>query len=79
VEPEAEVTLFECPEPRPVGIEIIEVTDSGCVLLHSGQFDAGDFTIVLSGLRSGPYTLSLTPGAGLTGPPGGERTFVCMG
>lgn len=79
VEPNAAVTLFEMPQVQAGGIEVMEVTDSGCVLLDKTTFSAESFTIRLSGGSNGPYTLSLESGASLIGPPTAERTTDCMG
>ena len=79
VEPNSTVTLFEAPQAQAGGIELIEVTDSGCVLLDKTTFPGGSFTIRLIGGSKGPYTLSLESGITLSGPPTAERTTSCMG
>ena len=75
VEPNAMVTLFETPHAQAGGIEVIEVTESGCVLLDKTTFRAESFTIKLIGGLKGPYMVTLESGAGLTGPPTAERTI----
>lgn len=79
VEPNVKLTLFEAPEARAGGIELIEVTDDGCVLLDTATFPAESFTIMLIGGPTGPYALALEPGTTLAGPPTAERTSDCMG
>ena len=79
VEPNATVTLFELPKAQAGGIEVMEVTDSGCVLLDKTTFVAESFTIKLSGGSTGPYAITVAPGATLTGAPTAERTTACMG
>lgn len=79
VEPNAHVTLFELPGPRPGGIELIEATNDGCILLDKAPFAAQSFTLKLIGGPTGPYTVDLVPGTTLTGPPTAECTTECMG
>jgi hypothetical protein len=79
VDPNAKVTLLESPEARSGGIEVIEVTNDGCVVLDAAQFSAESFTITLTGGQTGPYTITLEPGTTLTGPPTAKRTTDCMG
>ena len=79
VEPNSTVTLFEAPQAQAGGIELIEVTDSGCVLLDKTTFPAESFTIRLIGGSKGPYTISPESGTTLSGPPTAERTTACMG
>ena len=79
VEPNTTVTLFEAPQPQAGGIEVIEGTDSGCVLLDKTTFPAESFTIRLIGGSNGPYTITLEPGTTLSRSPTAERTTNCMG
>lgn len=79
VEPNTTVTLFEAPQAQAGGIELIEVTDSGCVLLDKTTFPAESFTIRLIGGSKGQYTITLESGTTLSGPPTAERTTSCMG
>ena len=79
VEPNATVTLFEAPQAQAGGIEVMEVTGSGCVLLDKTTFVAESFTIKLSGGSTGPYAIAVVSGTSLTGPPTAERTTSCMG
>ena len=68
VEPNAAVRLFEAPQAQAGGLEVIEVTDTGCLLLDKTTFAAGSFTVRLIGELKGPYTATLVPGTTLTGP-----------
>ena len=79
VEPNSTVTLFEAPQAQAGGIELIEVTDSGCVLLDKTTFPGESFTIRLIGGSKGPYTITLESGTTLSGPSTAERTTACMG
>ena len=79
VEPNSTVTLFEAPQAQAGGIELIEVTDSGCVLLDKTTFPGESFTIRLIGGSKGPYTITLESGTTLSEPPTAERTTACMG
>ena len=79
VEPNATVTLFEAPQAQAGGIELIEVTDSGCVLLDKTTFPGESFTIRLIGGSKGPHTITLESGTTLSGPPTAERTTTCAG
>ena len=79
VEPNSTVTLFEAPQAQAGGIELIEVTDSGCVLLDKTTFPGESFTIKLIGGSKGPYTITLASGTTLSGPPTAERTTSCVG
>jgi hypothetical protein len=79
VDPGARVNLLDWPEARPGGIELIEITADGCVLLDSVLFPAENFTIVLNGAAIGSYTITVEPGASTTGPPGVEATTSCSG
>ena len=79
VDPNDKVTLLESPDARAGGIEVIEVTNDGCVLLDTAQFSAESFTITLTGDQTGPYTIALERGTTLIGPPTAKRTTDCMG
>lgn len=79
VEPNTRVTLFEADGAKPGGIEVIEATNDGCILLDKAPFAAGSFTITLSGEVEGDYMMTLDPGTVPVGLPGAERTTDCMG
>ena len=79
VEPDARVTLFNSPDVRPAGIEIIEVTGTDCRLLARSDVVPGDFTIDLRRQPTGSYSVAVRSGAALSGPPGAEETTTCMG
>jgi hypothetical protein len=79
VDPGRYVTLLDWDEARPGGIELIEMTATGCVVLDTARFPAMNFTIRLDGARTGPYTMSLVPGVFETSLPTAEQTPSCSG